>query len=628
MNLKIQASRNKRLMQLSFACFVAIIVAGLVGSGVTQKILLLSSIGLAFAGLSAYMKRTYLSSTLLLVSLTSMLSMLVWVSGGIRDIGMLGYPMILMLAAMLGNKRLLMGILSAILVYCAVITVMTVNGQFEVVLPTVTLTHFVYVAAIFVITALGAYWLTTDSRKLMTKLRSEHHKTLRREKTITELANCDQLTGLHNRRFLEQNFDGFVRDAYRSGHKVAIFFVDLDAFKPVNDSLSHTAGDQVLIAVAQRMKAISSSTDLICRFGGDEFLLIRTFNEHPGERKTRELEEFAQTLLGEIKRPYIVLDTKVEISASIGIAVVPEHGRKFLDLVRSADLAMYDAKDKGRNTYSLYSSDLKEANLDRFQLMKDMREALKNDGFEVWYQPKMDIKSLQIIGCESLVRWPKPDGTYIYPDQFIPIAESSGLINELGAWVLERACLDCVKWRSEGFADVKVAVNVSYIQLREGKLPERIQETLDKTGLPAEALEIELTESLFVADDENIQKQIDVISEMGVSLAIDDFGTGYSNLGYLRRFNARCLKIDRSFISAMGESSRDEPLVKAIIQMSHSLGLKVIAEGIEGEDSLRKLHELGCDEGQGFLWSPAMPIAKWNDYMKKNIPGLPKAASN
>lgn len=609
--------RTTRIMQLSAACFFIMLFAAYFGTGTTKIAILLTALAMALTFAMAYFDKAALSSSILLFSLTGMFSYLTWLSGGIRDIAMLGFPMMLMLAAMLGNRKLLVGVYLFIVSYCALITFLTVTGQFKMVLPTVTPAHFVYVAGIFTITTLGVYWLTADSRRLTANLQAEHNKALKREKTITNLANHDQLTGLCNRRFIEQEFEPFMDKAKKERCFSAVFFIDLDAFKPVNDSLSHAAGDQVLIGVANRITALSQESDLACRFGGDEFLLL-VARPIGGVDEDAELLQIANDILSEIKKPYVVMDTiKVEISASIGIAKTAV-GDSFMDAVRSADLAMYDAKDKGRNTVSFFTPDLITSSQDKFKLAREMRKALKTGGFQLWYQPKIDIKTRKVIGCESLIRWPQSDGSFIYPDAFIPVAESSGLVNELGLWVLERACKDCAKWRSSGFDDVKVAVNVSYIQLREGLLPSHVRAIISKTNLPSDALEIELTESLFVADSDGNHRQLKAIFDMGVSIAIDDFGTGYSNLGYLRRFNARCLKIDRSFIKDLGENENNESLVRAIIQMAHSLGLRVIAEGIEDEKSLNKLHDLGCDEGQGFLWSPAMPFDKWMTFLQEN----------
>ena len=613
---ELSLHRSQRLLQLSIACSLGVVLAALVSEGITAYILLSSLFLMLASGWLAWKKKPLFSATTLLLNLTAMLSALVWSSGGIYNLGMLGYPMVLVIAAMLGNLYLFAGLLVVIIAYCSLIAVLVVLGYFQINFPEVTYAHLLYVNIIFLITGFGVYLLVLDMHRLMGQLKTENERALERERTIIRLANLDQLTDLPNRRYAEHHFIEYLTQAFFEDKRIAILFLDLDNFKPVNDSLGHAAGDELLRELSQRLQTISSDEDMLCRFGGDEFLWIKAFDYKEGEGAFLPLEIDAERLLAVAQKPFYILENKVEISASVGIAVAPMHGETFVELVRSADLAMYDSKSKGRNTFSFYTEDLNRSSIDKYEMLKNIRHALQSQEFQVWYQPKIDLRTLQLIGCEALVRWPKADGSFIYPDQFIPLAESSGLISELGLWVLEQSCLDCVRWSARGFTHIKVAVNVSYMQLREGNFSQRVEDILKRTGMSATRLEIELTESLLVDDDDHIHRQLNQLNDMGVSLAIDDFGTGYSNLGYLRRFNARCLKIDRSFVGALGVSKRDEPLVKAIIQMAHSLGLKTIAEGVEDQSCLLALIELGCDEGQGYYWSPAMPYEKWMGFLQ------------
>lgn len=607
--------RAQRLLQLSIVCTLGIGLAAIFARGMTQPILLSAMIVMVVSGWLAWDKKIMLSATVLLLDLTVMLSILVWVSGGIHDIGMLGYPMILVMAAILGNAYLFFALLVSILIYCTVIAVLTVQGTFVMHFPEMTYAHALYVNIIFMVTGFGVYILVMDMHRLMTSLREENARVIEREKMIVQLANRDQLTNLHNRRYAEHHFFDFLNRAYQQDKRVALFFLDLDNFKPVNDSLGHAAGDQLLRRLSQRLQEISRPEDILCRFGGDEFLWITQIDYRDRLAAKAELEKAAEALLAASSKPFYLMENKIDISGSVGISIAPKDGETFFELSRAADLAMYHAKTKGRNTYHLYSEDLNRISIDKYHLLKKIREALTKQEFQVWYQPKTSLASGQVISCEALIRWPQADGSYIKPDEFIPMAESSGLIAEVGLWVLEQACLDSMRWRADGYTNIGVAVNVSYVQFRDGSLPEKVERILKKTGLPAKALELELTESLLINDEDDIQKQLNKLNDMGVSLAIDDFGTGYSNLGYLRQFNARCLKIDQSFVTALGVSERDEPLVKAMIQMAHSLQLKIIAEGVEDEQALQKLIELGCDEGQGYFWSQPVPFEEWRSYL-------------
>ncbi len=609
--------RSQRILQIAIACFTAVGLASLVAKGSTQPVLLTAMFFLLVSSVLAWRGKTIAAATVLLLDMTLMLSVLVWISGGVHDIGMLGYPMVLVLAAILGNTVLFLGLLALILLYSSVVVLLTVQGIFIMEFPEVTYAHVVYVNGILLVTGFGVYLLVRDLHTLMASLKEENALVKQREQQIVDLANQDQLTGLPNRRYAENSFPALAKYAQKNKQTLVVYFFDLDNFKPVNDSLGHAAGDELLQQLASRLQEMAEKNDILARFGGDEFLWLKSIEAKDEQDFERKVIANAQKLLTTALQSFFIMQNKIDITGSVGIAVAPRDGDCFLELCRSSDLAMYHAKTKGRNTFSFYYEDLNRVSVDRYQLLKAMRNTLNNKQFEVWYQPKINLMTNRVEACEALIRWPQSDGSFITPDRFIPVAESSGLITEIGAWVLEKACWDCMHWREQGFSDVRVAVNVSYVQFRAGKLPQLVERVLRRTGLPAQLLELELTESLLINDDSEVQKQIDELNEMGVNLAIDDFGTGYSNLGYLRRFNARSIKIDKSFVMSLGISDRDEPLVKAMIQIAQSLGLGTIAEGIEDEGALQKLRALGCERGQGFYWSPALPIKSWLDYLRQ-----------
>lgn len=619
---QLTEKRAKRLTQIAIVVTFGMSLALVVAKGTTQLILMVAMFFMLLSAWFAWKKKVLVSAGILLANLFAMFSILVAVSGGIHDIGMLGYPVMLVLAAILGNVYLFLGLLIAVVSYASVIAIMTVNGSFQMVFPPVTYAHLIYINILLLATGFSVFLLTRDLHRLMYSLREENNRVKDREKTIVQLANQDQLTGLPNRRYVENYFEEFFITAKSKGKKVAVFFLDLDNFKPVNDSLGHAAGDLLLQQLAQRMESIKTKNDLLCRFGGDEFLWIVAIESTTQPELKKEIKELASKILKAALQSFHIMQNKIDITGSVGVAVAPDHGENFSDICRSADLAMYHAKTKGRNTFSCYDDDLNKINIDKYQLLKRMRVALIEEQFQVWYQPKFDFKANKINGCEALIRWPKENGEYISPMEFIPLAENSGLIAEIGLWVLEKACQDCKSWRDDGYLDVKVAVNVSYVQFRDGSLPKQIEQILCRTGLPAYALELELTESLLINDEDDIQAQLDELNAMGICIAIDDFGTGYSNLSYLRQFNARYLKIDQSFISALGISNRDESLVQAMVQMSHSLGLRTIAEGVETKECLDCLRLLDCDIGQGYFWSPALPLDKWREYLNLNAQQL------
>ncbi|WP_265573700.1 putative bifunctional diguanylate cyclase/phosphodiesterase [Venatoribacter cucullus] len=617
--------RARRLLQIIGFTLLGLGLAILVAQGYTQKALFAGVLAMTLAGYFAWQKKVSVAATVFLWTLMVMLSALAWHSAGVRDLAVLGYPVLLVFAAILGSPLLFFSLLSAIVAYCSLLAVLTINGHFIMVIPPLSWAHLIFTNVILILTGFSVYLLLMDMRRLMGSLREENQRVTEREQMIARLANKDQLTGLTNRRYAEQQFDLLLEQSRQQHRSLLLLFLDLDNFKPVNDSLGHAAGDLLLQELSARLQELQQPGEVLCRFGGDEFLwLVLADRKQP---VTQQAQQRAQQLLEAATRPFFIMQTHIDISGSVGIALAPEHGESFAELCRSADLAMYDAKEKGRNTFSYFHDDLNRISVDKFYLLKLMRDALKEEQFHLYYQPQYDLSDGRIHSCEALLRWPQKGGQFINPDQFIPLAESSGIIHEIGRWVLERACTDCMNWRTQGFGNVGVAVNISMVQFRGGNLPELVETILRRTGLPAHLLELELTESLLISDDNSIQQQLDRLHAMGVTLAIDDFGTGYSNLGYLRRFNASRLKIDKSFVSALGVSDRDKPLVRAMIQMAHSLDLKVVAEGVEDEDTLQQLRLLGCDDGQGWLWSKALPMPEWLDYLQQNTNNRQPACS-
>lgn len=598
----IERVKAKRLLQIICLTFLGLLFSVAVSRETTQLILLAGCCCLALAGWCAYQKKINMAGSLLLWSMALMLSALAFASGGIRDLALLGYPGILIFAVILGNSRLFFSLFVFMLLFCGLLTIMTLSGDLQPHIPKVTAAHFIFISIILLVTGSSVYLLHRDHRRLMHSLEQENQLVRQSQATIARLVHHDPLTDLPNRILCEQLFQQLYQQCLDQDKQLALFFLDLDNFKPVNDSLGHAAGDLLLKQLAVRLSSLQGPNDVLCRFGGDEFILLYPFS---GELGT--LAILAQKILDLTTAPFFIMQTQIEISGSVGLAIAPKDGNNFSQLCKHADMAMYQAKADGRNVFRFFHDDFNKANIDKFNLLQRMRQALKDDEFILHYQPIIDIKSGKAKGAEALLRWPQTDGSYIAPDQFIPLAESSGFIQELGQWVLQQACLACGRWQQQGYSQLKVAVNLSYVQFRSGELEASVQQALHSAGISPKLLELELTESLLIGEGGSIQRQLNSLSELGVSFSIDDFGTGYSNLGYLRRFNASKLKIDKSFIMSLCLSERDEPLVRAIIQLSKSLGLKTVAEGIEDLATLKRLSLLGCDEGQGFLFAKALP---------------------
>lgn len=424
-----------------------------------------------------------------------------------------------------------------------------------------------------------------------------------KEERLAYLANYDHLTGLYNRTALIEHMTRMIAEAKRDVKMVSLYFIDLDGFKRVNDSLGHDAGDTLLCEVANRIRSTLRASDLVARLGGDEFTVVAKHSDI-GEKQCR----LAQKLIDRLSVPYRVASSEIYLTVSIGISNSPQDGSECKLLLKNADIAMYEAKKSGRGSYQFFTNDMNTAALARMNVEIGLRKALENEEFILHYQPQIDLHSGKLIGFEALVRWQHPVKGMIQPGDFIDIAEQSGLIAPIGRWVLEQACRQNMEWQLQGVAEVPVAVNLSARQFRfPQELLSHVKETLNTTGLAPGMLELELTESMLVENVEAAIATLESLRDVGIKLAIDDFGTGYSSLSYLKRFAADKLKIDRSFVRDLEFDGEDAAIVKATIALGHSLNLKVIAEGVENRAQVSFLNDCDCDELQGFLISQPLP---------------------
>ena len=436
------------------------------------------------------------------------------------------------------------------------------------------------------------------------------------EALIWRQANYDTLTGLPNRRLLLDRLEQELKRAHRDADSLALLFIDLDRFKEVNDTLGHETGDQLLIEAARRITGCVRESDTVARQGGDEFTVIL-----PGLEEETHVEQIAQNILRELLKPYQFAHESVYISASIGITVYPRDGEDAEALLKHADRAMYDAKAQGKNCFSFFTPSMQQRALDRVQLGNDLRNAMGTDQFEVFYQPIVDFASGRTVKAEALLRWHHPTrGNAVGPAEFIPIAEDIGLINELGDWVFRQAAAMAKRWclADAGHPDgpcacpVQIAVNKSPRQFITGDSHETWIDYLREIDLPGACLAIEITEGLLLDERPEVTAKLSQFRDAHMQIALDDFGTGYSAMAYLKRFDIDTLKIDRSFIRDMAGDASDRAIVEAIIAMSHKLGLKTVAEGVETEQQAALLRAAGCDFGQGFLFARPMPAAEFS----------------
>lgn len=429
------------------------------------------------------------------------------------------------------------------------------------------------------------------------------------EQRIHRLAYYDALTLLPNRTLFQDRLHTALQHAERHDEWVVLIFLDLDRFKPINDSLGHAAGDRMLKDVAVRLAACVNEDDTVARMGGDEFTLLLQPRQTRESALTRAIH-VAEQILASLAQPFVLQGREFFVTASIGIALGPQDGNELSLLMKNADTAMYHAKERGKNNFQFYQSEMNATALQRLELESDLRHALEQQQFQLFYQPQLSGDGRRLTGVEALLRWQHPRRGLVAPTEFIPVLEEIGLISQVGDWVLAEACRQLQDWRESGLRVPKVSVNLSARQFSDGQLAIRISRALRDSGLPPAALELELTESILMRDVGETMLALNSLKRLGLCIAVDDFGTGYSSLNYLKQFPIDVLKIDRSFVDGLPGGEQDAQIARAIIAMAHSLGLAVIAEGVENQDQLDFLREHGCDQVQGYLFGKPMPASQ------------------
>jgi len=434
---------------------------------------------------------------------------------------------------------------------------------------------------------------------------SERYKT---EEHLDKLAYYDVTTNLPNRHFFHKQLDQAVKRSISNNQKMVLLFLDLDNFKIVNDTAGHKAGDLLLKQESSRLSSVLRSNDYICRIGGDEFaIIIENVNDIDA------ISTVTKKCIESLSSPF-ELDGKIFfIGVSIGISTCPDDTKTSNDLLINADMAMYEAKIKGKNNYQYFNREMNKKHSHKFQVESDLRDAISKNQLELYYQPQIASNDEKIVGFEALMRWTHPEKGNIPPDVFIPIAEKTGLILPIGKWLIDTACKHANQFIESGINDFTIAINISGIQVRDKSFVKNITDSLNHTGLDPKHLEIELTESTLMDDSELVIEKVNELKKLGIKIAIDDFGTGFSSMSYLKSFPVSKLKIDKGFITGLPDSNEDIAIVRAIIAMSHGLNINVIAEGVERQDQVRILKDYNCDMFQGFYYAKPVPI---NDLLK------------
>ncbi len=438
------------------------------------------------------------------------------------------------------------------------------------------------------------------------------------ERRIHKLAYFDPLTGLPNRSQMHERLDQMVTSARQNNTYISVLFLDLDRFKPINDSMGHPAGDRVLKEVAIRLQNCIKKLDLVSRMSGDEFTIALS-DQKSADSAANTAVKVGERILHALQQPFFIEQRELFLTGSIGVAIFPHDGQTVTELLKNSDMAMYHAKDDGRNNVQFFDEHMNKKAVELLEMENDLRYAIERNELELYYQPQYATASCQIQGVEALLRWHHKDKGMVSPGQFIPIIEDTGLIVPIGEWVLRQACLDMAKWQKQGLAVERIAINVSARQFKQPGFIDLVKEVIEETEIDPFQLELELTESILIDDLELTLEVLTRLRAMGVRMAIDDFGTGYSSLNYLKQFPVDTLKIDQSFIRNLPFNSDDAQITRTIISMAHNLGLGVIAEGVETKEQLEFLQQTQCEEVQGFFFSKPIPAPQLVEYVKKNF---------
>jgi len=427
---------------------------------------------------------------------------------------------------------------------------------------------------------------------------------------LTRLAHYDALTGIGNRTLFHLRLETAFRQSRRDGKAVALVLMDIDHFKDINDSLGHDTGDKLLIKVAEELQKTCRETDTVVRLGGDEFAIIATNID-----KKRDSVILGNKILSIFEHPLSIQSNEIKTGTSIGLAFYPDDGDSAEELLRKADMALYEAKRHGRANFKFFDTAIEVAARNKVKMQADLQIALETGQFKLHYQPIIDLDGNLVIGVESLIRWEHPEKGSIPPIEFIPIAEESRFIVQIGEWVLRTACQQQVDWERKGLAAINVAVNLSAVQFNERNILAQVEGIMQETGIREDQLTVEITESTLMETEGDVIAKLHALKSLGLKLAIDDFGTGYSSLAYLKRFPIHHLKIDREFVKDLPENTQDIAIARSIITMAHELKIDVVAEGIEDQSQLRFLKEASCNYGQGFHLGKPMPAAQFEEWL-------------
>jgi len=607
-----------RLLEVALA-FTVIVSAFVLRAGelVNFAVLVCCAAFLSGARYSGTIQRMRYSHTVAIGTLLAMFTVLFLFSPTFWVAAVVAFPLIILFA---GVQKGWAGLVIVLLTLSsAIVAVLLDAGAANARLHDLKIGETLGFALACLAATSAAVWLIqNESRKAVTKLESVHSAILSRERQIEHLAHRDALTGLPAHTVARGRFEQMQQAADRRNGSCGVLFINLDCFKLINENMGHLVGDQMLTHCARILAAQLPPESTLCRQGGDEFVLLLGSAEDKGG-----VTGLIENIVEAMKEPMLVNQVPVVASCSIGVALYPSDGSTYDDLVHNAIKAMRVAKDSGRNGFEFFDQSLNTSERKSFHLLAGLRQAIACDQLVLFYQPQFELQTGRLIGAEALVRWNHESEGLMTPASFIHLAEASGLINELGTWVLREACRQGAAWRAAG-KELTVSINTSPVQFRRKDMCGTVKAALEETGLPAELLDVELTEGLFLEDTQATTENLWRLRQLGVNMSIDDFGTGYSNLAYLPRLPVQQLKIDQRFIRDL--TPENLMLVRSIIQMADNFKLVAIAEGIEDQATMQTLSELGCTRGQGYYWDKPLPAS---EFTRKYIqPSLRLASAN
>lgn len=591
---------------MSFAFFV---------KWVDETILLLTIAGLCVGVYQLKKKRVRSSTNWLIFTCTVSIIAQAFTNGGMGETPLIIYPLLIMTAGFFANLHVMEVVARSCMVSVILLYLLGIFGvkpldisEQDPVVTFMRLDQMIYCILIIEVCYRTIKMFVDDYGAILDRVRKD-------KKKLDFIANHDKLTGLPNRHSCEAHFDELFRlSPAAPGMSHLLLFVDIDNFKNINTRFGHNGGDEALSNVAQRLdRAFEKDNAVVSRIGGDEFIIMLFM-------PTDQLESRLHEMMKQLAEPLTIFDQTEYITCSMGVIEIKNDTSSFKEEYRKADMAMNRAKKTGKNRFCYFNQSMNDTAVKNIELGAGLHEALKNDEFVLFYQPQVDLATGKVVGAEALIRWFRQDGQMISPADFIPIAEKNGSIIGMTLWVIRQSCIDCARWHASGFKRLFVSVNVPSMMLAEGNLPQIIREECAAVGLDPKYLELELTESVILENGDDIQRQLQDLRDMGVSLAIDDFGTGYSNLSYLSRLNVQKLKVDQYFVMNLLKSESDRTIVHAIAHIAHSFGMKTVAEGVEDAELIGPLLDLHCTIGQGYLWSKPVPIEEFMGLLREYCP--------